>query len=222
MNWYKRSQNKKLRKRQLEELAKKEFGETFNILFAGFLLQDGTLLNFSEGGYQRDLDHRSVSGLEGIEEQYTFGMYEFMNITGAIRINCHPTSLGIHIMSPPTFEQMNVISKNLKYFKEFYIDIQNESGEKINHMEYMNPGRLNSEVLLEELQEAYTEDFSNKYDYPPEIYQAYNRYYGSNTSPEDIDTMNDGEVMGAASMSLPGGRDEFRKLLQQYRAKQAL
>ena len=213
MNWYKKAQlNPRLRKIQLENAAKKEFGETWDIGHAGFLLTDGTMLNFSPSGMQRDLDHRSVSGLEGIKQQYTQGMYEFMNDTGAIRINAHPGSLGIHVMSTPTAEQMNVLAKNFKHFKEFFMDIQDQNGAIVDHREFNNPANLNVRSLLMNIQDAYTEDPASDYKYPAEIYRAYNTFYGSHTVPEDIDTMRDGEVMGAASMALPGGRDEFREL----------
>jgi len=223
MNWYKKAQiNPRARKIQLENDAREEFGETGNIIFAGFLLTDGTMLNFSPSGFQRDLDHRAVSGLEGIKGQYTKGMYEFMNATGAIRVNGHQNSLGIHVMTNPTSEQMNVLEKNLKYFKEFYMDIQNKDGEAIDHREFNNPSNLNSRALLMNIQDAYSDDPASEYKYPAEIYRAYNVYYGSHTTPEDIDTMRDGEVMGAASMALPGGRDEFRELYRKHREQYEL
>ena len=217
MNWYKTAQQN--RKKYLENLAKKEFGTTSSISLAGYLLTDGTMLNFSKGGYQRDYDHRQISGIgegEAIKEQYTLGMYEFMKETKAIRVNAHSESLGLHIMSPPTIEQLSIINKNLKYFPEFYIDIQDSKGDIIEHKEYNYPNSREVTAYWFNIQNIYTGDITNEYKYPTEIYRAYNEYYGSDTSPEDIDTMRDNEVSMVASMSLPGGKEEFMELVKRH------
>ena len=44
----------------LEEKAINEYGITDDHGKAGFILKDGTLIDFSEGSYERTLDHRNI------------------------------------------------------------------------------------------------------------------------------------------------------------------
>ena len=52
--------------------------------------------------------------------------------------------------------------------------------------------------------------------YPVTIYKAYNDYYGSNFTAEEIDKEDD--VRKVASMALPGGREEFDALMAEHQA----
>jgi len=49
--------------------------------------------------------------------------------------------------------------------------------------------------------------------YPLEIYQAYNDVHGSNYTSDEIDQFPHEEVRGVARMGLPGGADEFDRLM---------
>lgn len=51
--------------------------------------------------------------------------------------------------------------------------------------------------------------------WPLEIYRAYNDYWASNLTAEEIDRQTD--VASVAPMALPGGRDEFKRLVEAWR-----
>ena len=53
--------------------------------------------------------------------------------------------------------------------------------------------------------------------YPEEIYRAYNDYYGSNYTSQQIDQEDYKIVKMVASMALGGGRDEFDILLRNHK-----
>jgi hypothetical protein len=54
---------------------------------------------------------------------------------------------------------------------------------------------------------------SNKY--PMKIYKAYNDYYGSNYTSDEIDKQDNVKLV--ASMALSGGRDEFDELMKKHK-----
>lgn len=66
--------------------AKRTFGETDDPMLAGYVLPDGTMLDFSEGSGTRTADHRQIAGLDAydaIEDRFA-AMVHFMQ-QGAIR-----------------------------------------------------------------------------------------------------------------------------------------
>lgn len=97
-----------------------------NIRLAGYILPDGTMLNFSHNGSSRDQDHREIRwpGSVGGTEK----MIAFMN-AGAMRIDV--SSGSIHLRVAPTPQQEKAIYKisNIKNGM-LYIDceIPDESG----------------------------------------------------------------------------------------------
>jgi hypothetical protein len=103
--------------------AKAVFGVTDNFNETGYILADGSLLDFSgkrEGGSpnHRAYDHRDIGraiGTGGPE-----GMWQFMSETGAIR--AMPEIGGLTIVRKPTPEQMSVI----KTWAEDYISYLGE------------------------------------------------------------------------------------------------
>jgi len=50
--------------------------------------------------------------------------------------------------------------------------------------------------------------------YPQQIYKAFNDYYGSNYTSQEIDEMSDQEVKSVASTNLEGGKEEFDQLMR--------
>jgi len=121
----------------LENLAKQEgteggFGLTEDIKEAGYIMRDGTMLDFSgkkEGGIpgERARDHREISSLDTIEDSGTEGMIEFMNRTGAIRILFYD-GINIDIVKPITTEQMQTILQNSRRINYFQIDTNDIRG----------------------------------------------------------------------------------------------
>lgn len=82
--------------------AKRYFGTTNNFIEAGYLLPDGSMLNFSGARFggtpnRRDLDHREIN-IIGLN------MMEFIGL-GAIRL----LGFGFELMQEPTRQQINVL-----------------------------------------------------------------------------------------------------------------
>tara|TARA_A100001201_G_scaffold18956_1_gene21363 strand:+ start:411 stop:2879 length:2469 start_codon:yes stop_codon:yes gene_type:complete len=97
------------------EMTKKvidKFKPTDQINLAGFIMPDGTMLNFSNNGKVRDTEHRRIGlithpGSDGI----SFGpMYDFMNKTGAIRLAGNTNRLYAEISGKPSTTQIRKIA----------------------------------------------------------------------------------------------------------------
>jgi len=72
----------------------------------------------------------------------------------------------------------------------------------------------NVEISNGELQyKGNSKSISKGTKYPLMIYKAYNDYYGSNYTSEEIDKMDYQNVRGVASMALSGGSEEFDNLV---------
>ena len=139
-------------KAKLFEDAKAHYGVTNNFNAAGYMLPDGSLLDFSEandGGdpNSRSLDHRDIEGVimdNGVEYDSRW-MYiaDFMN-EGAIRLL--PESAGINMIQAPTEEQRKKIFDFIyKYNGEVILEINDERLNSIVYMEYdrrTSPSRI--------------------------------------------------------------------------------
>jgi hypothetical protein len=140
--------------------AKSIFGTTLNPKETGYILDDGTRLDFSgrhyAGGYekqgdrfvptkddylanQRSVDHREVgSELPGYDYGWE-GLSKFIDETGAVRYD--PVG-GISLMdtNKPSKKQIEVIVNDYKRSgNPLYIDIDNKSGANIASKEFNNP-----------------------------------------------------------------------------------
>jgi hypothetical protein len=60
---------------------------TNNPSLAGYIMQDGSMLNMSYQGYQRDMDHREITQEIDDLDGGTDGMRQFQLATGAIRMH---------------------------------------------------------------------------------------------------------------------------------------
>jgi hypothetical protein len=69
------------------ENAVEDWPRTDNPRLAGYIMQDGSMLNFSYQGYQRDMDHREVTGEIEELDGGTDGMRQFQLATGAVRLH---------------------------------------------------------------------------------------------------------------------------------------
>lgn len=135
---------------QLFAAAKKEFGTTNNFNVAGFMLPDGSLLDFSEEGAptnQRTLDHREIEGIimdEGREYDNRWQyLADFMN-EGAIRLL--PECAGINLMHAPTAEQRKRLFDIIyKYNGEVILEIADDRLNNVAYVEYdrrTSPSRI--------------------------------------------------------------------------------
>ena len=135
---------------QLFDAAKKEFGTTNNFNVAGYMLPDGSLLDFSEEGApanQRTLDHREIEGIimdEGREYDNRWQyLADFMN-EGAIRLL--PEYAGINLMHAPTAEQRKRLFDFIyKYNGEVILEIADDRLNNVAYVEYdrrTSPARI--------------------------------------------------------------------------------
>ena len=140
--------------------AKSIFGITINPKETGYILDDGTRLDFSgrhyAGGYekqgdrfiptkddylanQRSVDHREVgSELQGYDYGWE-GLSKFMDETGAVR---YDSVGGISLIdtNKPSKKQIEMIVNDYKSSgNPLYIDIDNKSGANIASKEFNNP-----------------------------------------------------------------------------------
>jgi hypothetical protein len=118
----------------LEERAINEYGETDDPIKAGYILSNGKLLDFSEGGDERSLDHRNIENVMEKPEnpngdRYRDYVQPFMDSTGAIRMHfdgawnktrSHFDGVwNVDIYSRPTNEQITAIAKQHKNGNDF-------------------------------------------------------------------------------------------------------
>ena len=140
----------------LFNMAKEVFGTTNNFKVAGYMLPDGSLLDFSgrwEGGPadRRYTDHRAIgSGLfdaAETDDNYDTDMYDFI-ANGAIRLM--PESAGIYVAQPLTEAQEDRLA-NFIYRNNgaVILEITNENGDSIAYIEYNR--RTSAEKVLSDI-----------------------------------------------------------------------
>lgn len=113
---------------QLFNNAKKEFGTTFDFREVGYIMPDGSMLDFSEknnGGERgrRCADHRDIGSIMNDRDYETMTEYldDFIN-EGPIRIM--PETGGIDLAQPPTKEQEDrLLSFIYRYHGEVELEI---------------------------------------------------------------------------------------------------
>lgn len=93
----------------IEERARKYFGETEIFEFAGYILEDGTMLNFSHEGFQRDEDHRTIGQFYS-KASGTEAMCKFMR-RGNIRCSCDNNNYCFEFSKYPTEKQWQILCK---------------------------------------------------------------------------------------------------------------
>lgn len=99
----------------LEQKLIHDCGLTDNPTHGLWLLQDGTLINGSHEGYQRDIDHHEIqqyfkkSKLDTGSDSYLY-MQKFMR-RGNIRWGCSETGLALEFIKTPTEQQFKTILK---------------------------------------------------------------------------------------------------------------
>lgn len=112
----------------IEERAKKFYGTTEYFELAGYLLENGEMLNLSHEGYQRDQDHRNI-GFFFEKASGTDAMVKFMN-RGNIRVSCHNTDYCFELSKKPTQLQTHQIKRAyyeaIRNAKGFYLEYKNK------------------------------------------------------------------------------------------------
>lgn len=119
--------NRYFTKACIEMRAKKEYGTTEVFEFAGWLLKDGDMLNFSHEGYQRDDDHRSIAQFFS-KVQGTEALYKFMR-RGNIRCNCNASGFCFEFDKLPTKEQFDCLYEAWRQAERYDVPFIIEKGE---------------------------------------------------------------------------------------------
>lgn len=99
----------------IEQLLLKDYGETREPCFATWLLRDGTLINGSIEGRQRDIDHRCISHYykrSKFEDPGSAYLYilKFMR-RGNIRVCCNEFGYGFEFTKQPSLQQLKTIRR---------------------------------------------------------------------------------------------------------------
>lgn len=130
------------------------FGTTSDFRETGYILPDGTMLDFSDkrnGGIpgRRSLDHREIMVI--LNKPATEAMISFMN-RGCIRVM--PESPGLDISVCPTEKQFDVIRRFANYFRgAIYVDISNARGDIVNTFEYKE--KTSSSRIISDIKDAF-------------------------------------------------------------------
>ena len=138
---------------ELEQEAVDFFGHTYSWAETGYILTDGSRLDFSgrnegaSGGY-RTVDHRDIVQLDKYGEMSgTEAMIDFMK-RGNIRVM--PEGDGINLSVRPTTAQEKALSDFIsKKRGEITLDIDNERGETVVSVEY--PRGTHSNKVLQDI-----------------------------------------------------------------------
>jgi hypothetical protein len=111
-----------------EKEALEFYGETNEPEKAGYVLSTGKFLDFSEGGYERSLDHRNIESILDTPEEskgsrYSDYVQPFMQMTGAIRVSNYG-NWDVDIFAAPSNEQITAIARNHIDGRDFHYDVE--------------------------------------------------------------------------------------------------
>ena len=145
-------------------LAKNHFGTTYDIRECGYILPDGSMLDFtgahsikkgSDSSYlrgHRAVDHREIYKFgwseDGNEKLFNMDMSQFIRL-GAIRVGVSKDYAFINLYVKPTKEQTNIISRIIRYAGGC-VDVEIGDGdESLSHGEYddANPRRIIADIF---------------------------------------------------------------------------
>lgn len=101
----------------IEERAKREYGLTNVFELAGYLLEDGTMLDFSCGGWERSQDHRNV-GQFFVGTHGSAAKVKFMK-RGNIRCMCSRSGYRFEFIKPPTAAQVRRIQEAYQLTRQY-------------------------------------------------------------------------------------------------------
>lgn len=143
--------------------AKETFGITDDIREAGYVLPDGTMLDFSgrhwglddsEARGQRQVDHIDIGETDGIKDATGNEMYDFMAQTGAMRVSMADGNSVASIAREPTAQQLAVLGRatNRKYLA---LSFNTPDGRIVSDIEFDSASLGKIERFLDEAQARY-------------------------------------------------------------------
>ena len=161
--------------KQNDKAALDYFGKTYNWNETGYILLNGSRLDFSgrheggPGGY-RTVDHRDIIDALGEDYgggDYSGGMVRFMQ-EGNIRIS--PESGGINLSVRPTNAQMEALSSFIsKERGEVILDIDNAQGDTISSTEF--PRGTHANKILQAIRDYFDNGTTPQADNAPTVSQ---------------------------------------------------
>ena len=162
-------------RKQNNKAALDYFGKTYNWNETGYILLNGSRLDFSgrheggPGGY-RTVDHRDIIDALGEDYgggDYSGGMVRFMQ-EGNIRIS--PESGGINLSARPTNAQMEALSSFIsKERGEVILDIDNAQGDTISSTEF--PRGTHANKILQAIRDYFDNGTTPQADNAPTVSQ---------------------------------------------------
>ncbi len=196
--------------------AVKHFGTTTNPMEAGYIIRNGSMLNFSgekgkHYGY-RGSDHREIGIIyEDGNIQGSAAMITFMN-DGNVRVMPESTGIDLSGKAEPTAEQYRAIRRLVNEWSregEFAIDYSNENGDNIDSVVY--EGRISADRVIADIKHFYK---TGEVRQPSEL----SRFYSlSEDTPDAMDW-----IMGIDASDMTNDELSFfntkmtRKLIRDY------
>lgn len=161
-------------KENVKEAAIKYFGLTNNIYEAGYILDDGRMLDLSgrhyASGYKdgkpvkgqpdylkgsRAVDHRELGEDIPLEKSGTDKMTEFMHKTNSMRFHNLGDQIAANTVGMPTAAQLNILNRESKNAEGMQIDVDSPDGDTV-HGEYIeNPNPSKIKKFYEEAKKSY-------------------------------------------------------------------
>ena len=139
-------------------LAKKKFGVTEKFEQAGYILPDGSMLNFAQNSQSRDSDHREIVDAFGPTDvkDGTDAMNQFI-ADGNVRVMAESPGIDISANVTPTSQQLSRIRNMADTLgadnKRFMLDISDETGKIVASKTYS--GKINADKVVREISEYY-------------------------------------------------------------------
>lgn len=155
--------------------AKKEFGTTYRLDYAGWLNVDGSMLDFSDGQGYRVQDHREIQNIYK-DNQWTDALIQYL-AEGNIRLQ----SYGFEVWRKPTSQQIEVLKRHIKNnYGEVVVDIDINKNGDTKSFEYERGTPINK--IIDDIINYFDNGVEPKIDRQEEF-----RYSIADDSPLDDD-----------------------------------
>lgn len=173
--------------------AKEEYGTTDNVLLAGYINTDGSMLDFSGGYESRFIDHSEIDVIFD-DESGADAMYAYMRM-GNIRLMPEAPSLEFNNKAEPTSQQYDTIKQAIDTLIEkhgkFFIEFSTDEGDSIVSRQY---GRgVNTSKIIDDIVYFYK---NGKLPYQSDLSQF--RFSKKRTPVEETHhtyyTLSDGQI----------------------------
>lgn len=137
------------------ERAGKQFGYTTDFKYAGYLLPDGQMLDFTSGegkrDGKRDKDHREIADIYEYTQQ-SAALLRFLT-DGNIRIMAETPGIDLSATHEPTKHQYAEIKRFVREYadkRQFMVDISGEDGRTVGTYTY--DGYVNADRVVNDIQ----------------------------------------------------------------------